>query len=187
MKFTSELETLIAIIRVFPPGKTFDDNFTWCCTLKKIDNETCEISGVLRTPNSGEYEAINNVIVNAGFKKVKWLQKENNKYVYKERILENIKNRENYTAEFETIVGMVRIFPENKEKTQTSEFDNWSWCCTLKRIDSITCEICGVLRSPIKDEWKSIIELLKNFGFKKARWLRIVDGKHIWKEYAPKL
>lgn len=83
-----------------------------------------------------------------------------------------------HTAEFETLVGILRIFPPGK----TFE-DNFSWCCTIKRIDHDTCELCGVLKAPTLSECKAMYRALKEAGFKKAKWLRIVDGKHVWHEF----
>lgn len=85
---------------------------------------------------------------------------------------------DNYTAEFETIVGIIRVFPPGKT------FDDpFSWCCTIKRIDKETCEFCGVLKAPTISELKAVIQILKEAGFKKARWLRIKNGKYEWKEF----
>lgn len=73
----AHLEPLIWVLRVFSDGNNPGDPYVWCATLKKIDEETVEILGVLVGPSLAQIRAIKTAIKAAGFSRAIW--RHNNK------------------------------------------------------------------------------------------------------------
>ena len=79
----------------------------------------------------------------------------------------------------EPLVSVIRIFQDGDEYG-----DKYTWCGTVKHIDSKTIEVVAVMRAPVLSELRAIKKTFREQGYKSIHITRIKNGKvckHIMK------
>lgn len=65
----AELEPLTALVRVFEPGDSYGQPYSYVATIRWLDPDTAEVMGVLQAPTPAQWRAIRKALKQAGVRR----------------------------------------------------------------------------------------------------------------------